>query len=82
MWVGWWDEWVRSRNIKNRLISNNISFQRFLDDTNAGEEFLYFFGPFGWKAFSVTPVYDSNDDFINNDIQSVEIPDDDEVAVA
>ena len=45
------------------------------------EEFLYFFGPQGWKAFSVEPVY-LNDEFIKNDIHSLEIPEDDEVAVA
>ena len=61
---------------------HNISFQRFLDDTNAGEEFLYFFGKAGWKAYSTTPVYDENDKFIANDIQPVEIPEDEEVAVA
>ena len=52
---------------------HNTSFQRFLDDTNAGEEFLYFFGPQGWKAFSVEPVY-LKDEFIKNAIHSVEIP--------
>ena len=60
---------------------HNVSFQRFLDDTKAGEEFLYFFGPQGWKAFSVEPVY-LNDEFIKNAIHSVDIPEDDEVAVA
>ena len=35
----------------------NVSFQRFLDDTNAGEEFLYIFVNECWKAFSVTPIY-------------------------
>ena len=44
----------------------NVSFQRFLDDTNAGEEFLYIFVNECWKAFSVTPTYDSNDEFIKN----------------
>ena len=53
----------------------NVSFQRFLDDTNAGEEFLYIFVNECWKAFSVTPTYDSNDEFIKNSILSVEIPD-------
>ena len=53
----------------------NASFQRFLDDTNAGEEFLYIFVNECWKAFSVTPTYDSNDEFIKNRILSVEIPD-------
>ena len=53
----------------------NVSFQRFLDDTNAGEEFLYIFVNECWKAFSVTPTYDSNDEFIKNRILSVEIPD-------
>ena len=53
----------------------NVSFQRFLDDTNAGEEFLYIFMNECWKAFSVTPIYDSNDEFIKNSILSVEIPD-------
>ena len=54
---------------------HNVSFQRFLDDTNAGEEFLYIFVNECWKAFSVTPIYDSNDEFIKNRILSVEIPD-------
>ena len=53
----------------------NVSFQRFLDDTNAGEEFLYIFVNECWKAFSVTPTYDSNDEFIKNSILPVEIPD-------
>ena len=53
----------------------NVSFQKFLDDTNAGEEFLYIFVNECWKAFSVTPTYDSNDEFIKNSILSVEIPD-------
>ena len=52
----------------------NVSFQRFLDDTNAGEEFLYIFVNECWKAFSVTPTYDSNDEFIKNSILPVEIP--------
>ena len=52
----------------------NVSFQRFLDDTNAGEEFLYIFVNDRWKAFSVTPTYDSNDEFIKNSILPVEIP--------
>ena len=63
------------------------TFQQFLSDTKAGEEFLYCYpvkggqkcsytgGTIGWKAYSVTPIYDSNDNFINNDIQPVEIPD-------
>ena len=53
----------------------NVSFQKFLDDTNAGEEFLYIFVNECWKAFSVTPTYDSNDEFIKNSILPVEIPD-------
>ena len=52
----------------------NVSFQRFLDDTNAGEEFLYIFVNECWKAFSVTPTYDSNDEFTKNSILPVEIP--------
>jgi len=59
---------------KDEAPHHNVSFQRFLDDTNAGEEFLYIFVNECWKAFSVTPTYDSNDEFIKNSILPVEIP--------
>ena len=53
---------------------HNATFQRFLDDVNACEEYLYIFVNKCWKAFSVTPLYDGNDEFINNSILPVEIP--------
>ena len=53
---------------------HNESFQRFLNDVNACEEYLYFFGTQGWKAFSVRPIYDDDYNVINNNILPVEIP--------
>ena len=53
---------------------HNATFQKFLDDVNACEEYLYFFGTQGWKAFSVRPIYDDDYNIINNNILPVEIP--------
>ena len=53
---------------------HNESFQKFLNDVNACEEYLYFFGTQGWKAFSVRPIYDDDYNVINNNILPVEIP--------
>ena len=54
---------------------HNATFQKFLDDVNACEEYLYIFMNECWKAFSVRPVYDNDDYNIRyNDIQPVEIP--------
>ena len=53
---------------------HNATFQKFLDDVNACEEYLYFFGTQGWKAFSVRPIYDDDYNIISNNILPVEIP--------
>ena len=54
---------------------HNATFQKFLDDVNACEEYLYIFMNECGKAFSVRPVYDNDDYNIRyNDIQPVEIP--------
>ena len=54
---------------------HNATFQKFLDDVNACEEYLYIFMNDCWKAFSVRPVYDNDDYNIRyHDIQPVEIP--------
>ena len=53
---------------------HNATFQKFLDDVNACEEFLYIFMNECWKAFSVRPVYDDDYNIRYNDIQPVEIP--------
>ena len=54
---------------------HNATFQKFLDDVNACEEYLYIFMNECWKAFSVRPVYDDDYNIIKNNIQPVEIPD-------
>ena len=53
---------------------HNATFQKFLDDVNACEEYLYIFMNECWKAFSVRPVYDDDYNIIKNNIQPVEIP--------
>ena len=53
---------------------HNATFQKFLDDVNACEEYLYIFITECWKAFSVRPVYDDDYNIRYNDIQPVEIP--------
>ena len=54
---------------------HNATFQKFLDDVNACEEYLYIFMNECWKAFSVRPAYDNDDYNIRYyDIQPVEIP--------
>ena len=53
---------------------HNATFQKFLDDVNACEEYLNIFMNECWKAFSVRPVYDDDYNIRYNDIQPVEIP--------
>ena len=53
---------------------HDVSLQRFFKEVDACEEYLYVFINESWKAFSVRPIYDDEYNILDNDIQSVEIP--------
>ena len=63
---------IMVEKMKDHIIMQ--TFQKFLDDVNACEEYLYIFINECWKAFSVRPVYDDDYNIIKNNIQPVEIP--------
>ena len=58
------------------------NFTQFAFDSKSGEEFLYLFVDNEWNAFSIDHKYYDNYEIADTSINPVEIPDDDEVAVA
>ena len=58
------------------------NFTQFAFDSKSGEEFLYLFVDNEWNGFSIDHKYYDNYEIADTSINPVEIPDDDEVAVA
>ena len=58
------------------------NFTQFEFDSKSGEEFLYLFVDNEWNAFSIDHKYYDNYEIADTNINPVEIPEDDEVAVA
>ena len=58
------------------------NFTQFAFDSKSGEEFLYLFVDNEWNGFSIDHKYYDNYGIADTNINPVEIPDDDEVAVA
>ena len=58
------------------------NFTQFAFDSKAGEEFLYLFVDNEWNGFSIDHKYYDNYEIADTSINPVEIPEDDEVAVA
>ena len=58
------------------------NFTQFAFDSKSGEEYLYLFVDNEWNGFSIDHKYYDNYEIADTSINPVEIPDDDEVAVA
>lgn len=74
-------EYYGGENERPRLSRN---FTQFAFDSKDGEEFLYLFRPYGdgWEAFEINHKYDDDFYILDTKLNPVEIPEDDEVAVA
>ena len=58
------------------------NFTQFAFDSKDGEEFLYLFSDNEWNGFSINHKYADDGYILDTSIDPVEIPEDDEVAVA
>ena len=59
------------------------NFTQFAFDSKSGEEYLYLFVDNEWNGFSLDHKYSEEDwEILDTKVNPVEIPDDDEVAVA
>ena len=58
------------------------NFTQFAFDSKSGEEFLYLFVDNEWNGFSIDHKYYDNYEIADTKINPVDIPEDDEVAVA
>ena len=58
------------------------NFTQFAFDCNSGEEFLYLFSENEWSGFAINHKYYTDGEIVDTSIDPVEIPEDDEVAVA
>ena len=58
------------------------NFTQFAFDSKDGEEFLYLFSDNEWNGFAINHKFYDDGDIADTSIDPVEIPEDDEVAVA
>ncbi len=58
------------------------NFTQFAFDSKSGEEYLYLYEDGKWNGFSIDHKYDVDYTILDTNINPVEIPEDDEVAVA